>query len=250
MSFVSITESDSIAIVKMKRDKVNAINSDAVDDLIECFKQLEDNRQIKAIVFTGNEKFFSFGFDVPELLTYSKQTLNNFLTRFTQLNRDLFLYPKPLIAALNGHTIAAGCMLALAADFRIMVPEKPKISLNEINIGVPVFAGALEMLRFSVGQRNAEHVLKSGKMYSPDEALQLGMIDKLSNPEMLMNEAMTVASEYAEKNPLAFRSLKGLLRKPVIQVSDRREENVIDEFIDIWFSEQSQAQLKTVQIRS
>jgi hypothetical protein len=87
-------------------------------------------------------------------------------------------------------------------------------------------------------------------MYSPDEAFQSGMIDKMSNTESLMNEAMTIASEYAEKNPLAFRSLKGLLRKPVIQVSDQREESVIDEFIEIWFSEQSQAQLKTVQIRS
>jgi enoyl-CoA hydratase/carnithine racemase len=250
MSFVSIKESDNIAIVKMSRDKVNAINSDAVDDLIECFKRLENKKHIKAIIITGNEKFFSFGFDVPELLTYSKQTLKNFLTRFTQLNRDLFLYPRPLIGALNGHTIAAGCMLALATDVRIMVSDNARISLNEINIGVPVFAGALEMLKFSVGQRNAEHVLKSGNMYSPDEALQLCMIDKLSNPEMLMNEAMTVASEYAEKNPLAFRSLKGLLRKPIMQVSDQREESVIDEFIDIWFSEQSQAQLKTVQIRS
>ncbi len=250
MSFVSVTESNGIAIVKMSRDKVNAINSDAVDDLIECFKQLEDNSQIKAIIFTGQEKFFSFGFDVPELLTYSKHTLKDFLTRFTQLNRDLFLYPKPLIGALNGHTIAAGCMLALATDFRIMVSEKAKISLNEINIGVSVFAGALEMLKFSVGNRNAEHVLKSGKMYSPDEALQMGMIDKMSNSESLMNEAMKAASEYAEKNPQAFKSLKALLRKPVIQESDQREESVIAEFIEIWFSKQSQAQLKKVQIRS
>ncbi len=250
MSFVSITESDGIAIVKMKRDKVHAINSDAVDDLIECFKQLENNNQIQAIILTGHEKFFSFGFDVPELLTYSKQTLKDFLTRFTQLNRDLFLYPKPLVGALNGHTIAAGCMLALAADYRIMVSEKAKISLNEINIGVSVFAGALEMLKFSVGHRNAEHILKSGKMYSPDEALQMGLIDKLATSDSLMNEAMTVASEYAEKNPKAFRAIKGLLRKPVIQESDQREESVIEEFVDIWFSEQSQAQLKTVQIRS
>lgn len=250
MSFISITESDSIAIVKMSRDKVNAINSDAVDDLIECFKRLENKKHIKAIIFTGNEKFFSFGFDVPELLTYSKQTLKNFLTRFTQLNRDLFLYPKPLIGALNGHTIAAGCMLALATDFRIMVSDNARISLNEINIGVSVFAGALEMLRFCVGQRNAEHILKSGKMYSPDEAFQMGLIDKLTTSDSLMNEAITAASEYAEKNQQAFRTIKSLLRKPVIQESDQREESVIDEFIEIWFSKQSQAQLSKVQIRS
>ncbi len=108
------------------------------------------------------------------------------MAKFTQLKRDLFLYPKPLIALLNGHTIAAGCMLALAADFRIMVSEKAKISLNEINIGVSVFAGALEMLKFCVGQRNAEHILKAGKMYTPDEAFQLGLIDKMSTPDMLI----------------------------------------------------------------
>ncbi len=87
-------------------------------------------------------------------------------------------------------------------------------------------------------------------MYSPDEALQMGLIDKLATSDSLMNEAMNIASEYAGKNPQAFRSIKGLLRKPVMQESDQREESVIDEFIEIWFSEQSQAQLKTVQIRS
>jgi hypothetical protein len=72
----------------------------------------------------------------------------------------------------------------------------------------------------------------------------------MSNSESLMNEAMNIASEYAGKNPQAFKSIKGLLRKPVIQESDQREESVIDEFIEVWFSKQSQAQLKKVQIRS
>jgi enoyl-CoA hydratase/carnithine racemase len=250
MSFVSVTESGDIAVVRMNRGKVNAINSDAVDDLTERFARLKNDQRIKAVIFTGQQKFFSFGFDVPELLTYSRETLKDFFMRFTHLKNDLFLYPKPLIQALNGHTIAAGCMLALTGDFRIMVSEGAKISLNEVNIGASVFAGSVEMLKFCAGQRNAELILTSGQMYSPNEAFQLRMVDKLSTSDTLMDEAMKVASEYAAKNPGAFRSIKGLLRRPAVKESSRREEEVIDEFVDVWFSEQSQAQLANVLIRS
>lgn len=250
MSFVTVATSNGIATVTMNRGKVHAVHSDAVNDLTECFHQLENDSQVRGIILTGQHKFFSFGFDVPELLTYSRKELKDFLIRFTRLKHNLFLYPKPVIAALNGHTVAAGCMLALTADYRLMVPENAKISLNEINIGASVFAGSVEMLRFCAGQRNAELVLTSGKMYSPDEAFQMGLVDELVPSENLLERAREIASGYAEKNGPAYRSIKSLVRKPVVKESELKEERVVDEFIDIWLSERSQAQLAKVLIRS
>jgi len=101
----------------------------------------------------------------------------------------MFIYPKPIIAALNGHTIAGGCMLALACDFRLMVPGKAKISLNEIGFGSSVFAGATEMLRFWVGSAMATEVLYSGAMYPANEAFRLGLVQEVISEENLSGRA-------------------------------------------------------------
>jgi enoyl-CoA hydratase/carnithine racemase len=130
-------------------------------------------------------KFFTFGFDIPEFLKYPRESFERYLTKFTGLYTDIFLFPKPVIAALNGHTIAGGCMLTISCDYRLMVPGKAKISLNEINFGSSLFAGSVEMMKFWVGTRHAERAVSTGEMYGADEALRMGLIDQIVPPEEL-----------------------------------------------------------------
>ncbi len=248
MSFVSISKDDSFAIVTLNRGKVNALNEPLIEEINRYFVDLENDRTVKAVIFTGQRKFFSFGFDIPEFLSYSKDAFIRYLTKFTNLYTFMFLYAKPIIAALNGHTIAGGCMLALACDYRIMVSEKAKISLNEISFGSSVFAGVVEMLKFWVGQKNAESILYSGAMYSAEEAIQLGLVDQISSYENLMNDARKVAQDFANKDMAAFRSIKGLLRKPVAEEMAKREEDSIREFVDIWYSKETWKKIKEIKI--
>jgi enoyl-CoA hydratase len=91
---------------------------------------LEVDPVLRALVLTGRGKFFSFGFDIPEFLPFTKEQFTNYLINFSDFYTYLFLYPKPIVAALNGHAIAGGCMLALACDHRVMTAGKGKISLN------------------------------------------------------------------------------------------------------------------------
>lgn len=119
---------------------------------------MEADHNLKAVILTGTGRLFSFGFDIPEFLSFSKEAFSDYLTGFTDLYTYLFSYPKPVVAALNGHTIAGGCMLALACDHRVMAAGKGKISLNEIAFGASVFAGYTEMLRFWVGSATATDI--------------------------------------------------------------------------------------------
>ena len=137
MSFVLATKEKGIATVTLRRGKVNALNELMIEQIGNSFKTLEIDSEVKAIIFSGNGKFFSFGFDVPEFLRYPEKDFIRFLEKFTNLYTYLFQFPKPLVAALNGHTIAGGCVLATACDFRIMVSGKGKIGLNEITFGLP-----------------------------------------------------------------------------------------------------------------
>jgi 3,2-trans-enoyl-CoA isomerase len=135
MSFVEVQLQEGIATVVLERGKVNALNPVVVEELSATFSTLQGDTAARAVVLTGRGKFFSFGFDIPEFLSYTREEFTTYLTSFTALYRNLFMYPKPLVAALNGHAIAGGCMIALACDRAIMVQGNAKISLNEIAFG-------------------------------------------------------------------------------------------------------------------
>jgi enoyl-CoA hydratase/carnithine racemase len=112
---------------------------------------LAADADVKAVVLSGKGNFFSFGLDVPEFLQYAKDDFIRFVTKFADLYTYIFVYPKPVIAALNGHTVAGGCMLATACDYRVMVSGKARISLNEIKFGSSLFPAALN-LKYCTGR--------------------------------------------------------------------------------------------------
>lgn len=250
MNFISISKDNGIAIVTLNRGKVNALNEPLIEQLDSSFINLKNDKTVNAIIISGQGKFFSFGFDIPEFLGYSKESFTRYLIKFTNLYTSMFLYPKPIVAALNGHTIAGGCMLSLACDYRIMVSEKAKISLNEISFGALVFAGSIELLKYCVNQRNAESILFSGKMYSANEAFQIGLVDQISSYEKLIDDSKKIARELANKEKAAFRAIKSLLRKPVSEEMKKREMDSIREFVDIWYSKETKKNLKKIKIYS
>jgi enoyl-CoA hydratase/carnithine racemase len=248
MNAVFSTKNDEIATVSLQRGKVNALNEPMVEELQNSLQELEKDENITSVILTGTGKFFSFGFDVPEFLNYSKSDFIRYLEKFTNFYTYLFLFPKPIVAALNGHTIAGACMLATACDFRLMVTGKAKISLNEITFGSAVLAGSVEMLKYCVGSRNSQSILYSGAMYSAEEACQLGLVDQVSSEDALTEDARKVAQELAQKDSLAFRGIKHLLRKPAAEQMIKREKHAILEFVDIWYSEQTWENLKAIKI--
>lgn len=250
MSSLILTRDQEIATVALQRGKVNALNESMVEKIHHCFEKVERDNGIRAVIVTGKGKFFSFGFDIPHFLSYSKDEFIKYLEKFTNLYTYIFQFPKPVVAAVNGHAIAGGCMLATACDYRLMVSGRAKISLNEISFGSSVLAGSVEMLRVCVGDRNAESILYGGVMYSAEEASGLGLIDQITTEEKLIEDANKVAREFAQKDASAFGSIKSLLRRPLVDAMREREMKSILEFTDIWYSEETWENLRKIEIRS
>jgi Delta3-Delta2-enoyl-CoA isomerase len=248
MDHVNLQMRDGIATLILSRGKVNAIDGDVVDQLRGQLQSLKVDREVKAIILTGSGKFFSFGFDIPEFLSFSREQFRDYLQNFTGLYTTLFRYPKPVVAAINGHAIAGGCMLALACDQRVMVTGKARIALNEIGFGASLLAGATEMLRFAVGNSNATKILYSGALYSAEDALGLGLVDQVASESDLMDMARRSAAEMGSKHPPAFAGIKNLLRGPIVEEMNRRENQSIEEFIRIWYSETTWANLQNIRI--
>jgi len=249
MEFVRLSIQDGIAEVRLERGKVNALDDRVVDELSVTFRELAENPRVRAAILTGTGKFFSFGFDIPKFLGYSKDAFAGYLGRFTGLYRELYSHPKPVVAALNGHAVAGGCMLATACDARIMADGKAKVGLNEIGFGSSVFAGSVAILTFWVGARRAQEILYGGKLYSAEEAQALGLVDSVVSEDRLLEAARDLARRYAAHDPAAFRSIKELLRRPVIEDMRAREPQSIREFVDIWYSERTWKQLQQIEIR-
>ena len=248
MNFIKVAKDSGIATVTLSRGKVNAINEAVVDELGAVFNGLAADADTKAVILTGNGKFFSFGFDIPELLNHSRNDFARFLKKFCAMYTQIFLFPRPVIGAINGHATAGGCILALACDCRMMVAGKARIALNELNIGVSIFAGCVGMLKSAVGERNAERVLLTGAMYTAEEGQRIGLGDSVASEETLMAEAEKTAEGFSQKNPDAFKTLKNLLRRPAAERFIGGEDDSIRDFIEIWYSEPTRKVLRKVAI--
>jgi len=248
MGFIKTQNNNGIVNLELYRGKVNALNCQVVEELHNALISLENASDAKAIILTGQGKFFSFGFDIPEFLSYSKQKFTDYLIKFTNLYTYMFLYPKPIVAAINGHAIAGGCMIALACDRRIMVSGNAKISLNEISFGSTVLAGSTEMLRFCVGSKNATEILYTGAMYTAEEAKSLALIEKITSENNLIKEATEIAIEMGEKSTSAFADIKLLLRGSVREKMLLYEKESIDRFVEIWYSDSIREMLKNIKI--
>jgi Delta3-Delta2-enoyl-CoA isomerase len=250
MEFLRLSIQEELAEVRLERGKVNAIDDRVVEEFTACLGELASDPRVRGTILTGTGSFFSFGFDIPHFLGYSREAFTEYLGRFTALYRELFSHPKPIVAALNGHAVAGGCMLAIACDTRIMAGAKAKIGLNEIAFGSSVFAGSVGMLRFCVGERRAQEILYAGSLYSADEALALGLVDAIATDAGLQDEARRAARQLAAKDPDAFRSIKLLLRKPILDEMLAREPQSIREFVEIWYSEGTWRRLQEIKIHA
>lgn len=250
MEFAIKSVHGKIATVELSRGKVNAINEAFTEELRNCFEELASDPEVNAVIITGRDKFFSFGLDIPGFLSYAKKDFIRFVTKFADLYTYLFLFPKPVVASLNGHTIAGGCMLATACDYRIMASGKGRISLNEINFGSSLFPGSAEMLQYCVGRRNAETVAYTGAMFSAEEAKALGLVDLVVTADSLQDAAVKIADDLARKHGPAFASIKKLLRAEVGETMKRKDLQYRDEMVDIWYSEDTWKQLQNIKIHA
>ncbi len=250
MSLVEISNNENIAVIRLNRGKVNAINREMIDVIGSAFRQVEADPNINGVVFTGSGKFFSFGFDIPELFPLSPEEFSEFLIAFSDLYKYLYLYQKPVVAALNGHTVAGGCMLATTCDYRIVSGGKAKLSLNEIALGVSVFAGSVEMLKAVVGHRNAEIIMLGGKMYSVGEAKKLGLVDEIVEEAELIDSALAKAKELGANRNEAYGTIKRLFRQQIADDFSKRERAGINRFVELWHSPETRDIIGKVQIRS
>ncbi len=244
MKLILTEGSDGISVWRLNHGVTNAINLAVIDELQRKMLGVREGSAAEGIVLaSANDKFFSIGFDLPELLRLSKEDLRIFYQAFNTVCIDLYSLPVPTVAAITGHAVAGGCILALCCDYVFLAAGKKLMGLNEIRLGLPIPHPADCMLRHKVSSRSAQEIAETGEFYGPAEALQLGIADRVIPSELVVHEAIQKAKSLAAFPNRAYSTIKHQRVAPVKkQIAERAEEEAT--FLERWRSDETQMHLR------
>jgi len=231
---IELTWRGGIAIVTMVHGKANALDIEFCDTLAAQFEALR-GADAKAVVLIGQGTMFSAGVNLIRLSEGGAAYVRRFLPALHRLYDTVFFFPKPVVAAINGHAIAGGCVLECCADRRIAAAGGGRIGVTELLVGVPFPPLAFEIMRFASPPRYLADGMFSGATFTPDVALTRGLVDELAEgAAALLDRAIAAAETLATLSPAAFAQTKQQMRQPVTDAMARHGRQVAAAAEEIW----------------
>ncbi len=207
-----IEKKDDIAILTFNRPKVlNALNSETLKEFECALYEIENDNECKVLILTGaGDKAFIAGADIKEMKDMNPVQAKEFSKLGHRAIGKLQEMEKPIIAAVNGYALGGGCEVAISCDF-IYASKNAQFGLPEVTLGVfPGFGGTQRLIEF-VGKPIAKELIFTGKFIKAEEALKLGLVNKVCEPENLMDEVIKTAKKIASNGQIAVRWAKSLI---------------------------------------
>lgn len=197
--------SNNIQLIQLNRSKqYNALNKELSDELVFVLQQADNNPKIKCIILTGEENF-SAGADIKELAINPK---------FPEIWENIEKIKKPIVAAVQGVASGGGCEILMMCDI-IVSSEDAKFSQPEINLGIICGGGATQRLPKIIGKNNAMEICLTGRTFSAQEAKQLGLVNRITNSDNLMELTIQIAQEISQKPLDSLIATKELIKKSI-----------------------------------
>ena len=227
-------------------DGPNALNATLMDELTGALVELREGGAPPVLLRSSHEMLFCPGWDLKDLMGADRDEVAAALDRFNRLIFNLFSYPGPTATAIHGHAVAGGCLLALCCDLRIMATGRPRIGLSELNLGVPVPASSLVMLRERLAANVVEELVVGGDGCNADRAREQGVVHRIAEPDLVLAKTERELARLAAKPKHAFAATKQFL----LGESWRRmsEPNTAEDavFLDCWFTTQTQQRISGI----
>jgi enoyl-CoA hydratase len=212
---------DGILTLRLAHGKASAMDVELLEALGREMDAVGDAR---AVILTGTGSIFSAGVDLFRVTDGGKEYVDRFLPLLSAFVRALFTLPVPVVAAVNGHAIAGGGVMTLAADYRLMAEGNGRIGVPELLVGVPFPAAPLEVVRFAVSPDRVQALIYTGRTLLPDEARAFGIVDEVVPADALPARAREVAAQLAALPPEVFRMTKQALRADALARMDGAAE--------------------------
>lgn len=234
--------------IRLARPPVNALTPELLAAL-RAAVQAAPADGARAIILTGGERVFSGGMDVPHLMGLDRAALAAGWASLFSAARALAQCPVPVVAALNGHSPAGGCVLALCCDYRIMARGPFRIGLNEVQVGLVAPDAIQHLMRRVVGPYRAERLLVSGALVEAETAQAIGLVDELTEAEHVVVRARHWLDELLALPPAAMLATRRIARADLVAALEGFDDRQLDGFIDAWYAPDTQAALQALVAR-
>jgi enoyl-CoA hydratase/carnithine racemase len=246
MTTIRLEQEGACALIRLDKGRGNAIDPALVDDLLKAVREVGADDRVRAVLLgSAHPRLFCPGLDLVTLIEMDRPALSGFMARFAELVMALYGLPKPLIAAVSGHAVAGGCVLALTADWRVLA-RGAQIGLNEVKVGVPLPWSVALLLRATVSPSALTRVALLGRNASGDEAVTMGLAHEVVDAETLEGTWRARLAEFADKDARAVATTKRYLRASVLAEMGAHEAARADEFLDSWFSQGTQERIREI----
>lgn len=232
-SGLQIEQRDGVRLARMQFGRANAINQRMLDELAAALTDGDP----QPTVITGDGNVFSAGLDLVALDALDRDAFEDFVTLFSRTMIQVLTTPYPLVAAVNGHAVAGGCVLALACDYRVGTEGEFKIGMNELAHGLSLPAVASEIPRGALAPQNYRTVVMSSVLMTPETARQVGILDMVAADADAAVEQACALARHQGTSLSAFAGVKAAVVAPVVSAIKELRESLDRRFIDIWFSD-------------
>ena len=232
---------DGIAVAWLEHGRVNALDGDFLRDIAATMHEIEESDS-RALVLTGRGPTFSAGADLRKVLDGGRDYIFGSVSALTECFESVFTFKKPAVAAVNGHAIAGGCILACACDYRVM--SAGTIGVSELAVGVPFPTYALEIMRFATGPEHFQELVYLAQTYPPERALEKGLIDEVVGPNDLIGRALVIAQQMADIPSASFELTKRAVRQPALDRIERYTSEFEDQVKELWVSDEVTSSIK------
>jgi len=205
--FVNLEVVDGVGTIRLDRPKVNVLNVQLQTELLEIVRDVTERDDVRAVVIYGGERAFAAGVDIKEMKDMSYADMVKRSGWMQSVFKAVAQIPKPVVAAVTGFALGGGCELALCADVRIAA-DNAQLGQPEILLGIIPGAGGTQRLTRLVGPSKAKDLIFTGRFVKADEALAIGLVDKVVPADQVYAEAVTWARQFAGGAALALRAAK------------------------------------------
>ncbi|MBM3463062.1 MAG: hypothetical protein FJX76_13245 [Armatimonadetes bacterium] len=236
---------DNVATIVMDEGKGNSMSPEMIRRLRSALAEAEASGA-RALIVTGSGSIFSAGLNLPVVSALEGEALRAFIIDFCETMFAFVASPLPVIAAVNGHAIAGGCVLAMACDYRLMVKDDFRIGLNEVDLGIRFPQPVLDLALHVLPRSAIAEVVLLGRLLNPEEALSVGLIHQLADPDLIQASARTVAREFAGKPPSAMRHTKADIHADLLARVRANLHASAEDFQKGFQSEETRARVREV----
>jgi enoyl-CoA hydratase/carnithine racemase len=242
-----IEKNGPIALLRLDKARANAIDEALLDALLAACEDVARDDSVRGVLLcSAHPRVFCPGLDLTTLEDYDPAALERFMLRFSEAVTALYGLWKPVVAAIAGHAVAGGCIVALTADLRLLSRGGAQMGLNEVRIGVPLPWSVTVLLRASLPPASFTAVALEGRNFSDDEAARVGLAHEILPAEDFEAACLERLSRLADKDAVALGTTKRYLREGFLSEMKAHEAARVGAFVSAWFTDATRARRREI----